>query len=161
MALIQSNETRLQALAREPDPDTPKDLLHVRATARPLFFRSDDPETPLGGVGTCFVVAYRGQIFVITANHLIKETHSQNVMVFPFDGAKRPMKLSNGYRSEQSTNDDPSDYDIIMYKATLNALPGRKLQRSTRDTVGRTLIVSLDGHQLHRAVLFVRVPKGN
>ena len=122
--MTQSNETRLQALACEPDPDTPKDLLHVRATARPLFFSSDDPGIPFGGVGTCFVVAYCGQIFVITANHLIKETHSKNVMVFPFDGAERPMKLSNGYRSEHSTDDDPSDYDIIIYKATLNALPG-------------------------------------
>ncbi|OAH97334.1 hypothetical protein A1353_23190 [Methylomonas methanica] len=53
----------------EPTPD----LKRLRYCARPMVFETGVPETPLSVAGTAFIVAFRNNLLVLTAKHVVGE----------------------------------------------------------------------------------------
>ena len=101
----------------ETDEDGYSPLHNARAAARPLLFRTGIAEVPVGICGTTFLVGRKGRVFLITAAHLIRDAHSEIVLVFPCDGSQTPLTLSNGF--SVGLGDGHSDeYDVIVYEIT-------------------------------------------
>lgn len=108
-----------------PSSNPPSGIRLLRATARPLMFRSGAPAAPIATCGTCFLVGYRSRVFVITAAHLVWEMDSRSVLISPTDGSSDWLPLSNGYRLIGESEADPNEYDVIAYEVSLQGLPSR------------------------------------
>lgn len=108
----------------------PSAISLIRATARPLMFRTGVQEAPITTWGTCFLVGYKTRFFVLTAAHLIGDAHSGSVLISPSDGSTDWLPLSNGYRLIGHSEEDPSDYDVIAYEVFRKDLPSRVMSKS-------------------------------
>jgi hypothetical protein len=115
-------------------------LAKIRAAVRPLVIDTGIPETPLGLWGTCFLAMHNGQLFAVTAAHLVKGNHSGEVRILGSDDSNRRIPLSAGIGVLSDPTDD--DVDVIVYPATLVGLSRREVRHAH--------IINLDVPELRR-----------
>jgi hypothetical protein len=109
----------------------------LREVSRVLLIRSGIADAPLGIWGTCFVVGYKGRLFVVTAEHLVRENHSTEIIVIPSERSSRSFPLANGI--VVSPFDEPGSVDVIVYPTTMAGLDRASLQQ------GRILVLDKPG----------------
>lgn len=103
------------------------ELIGLRLVSRPLHFHTDIPEAPVSTWGSCFLVGFRGRVFVVTAAHLIKNLDSSFVAVFPHSEATKALRLRNGFKWQRGRMDE---YDLIVYEVVLEYLSAEDRARS-------------------------------
>lgn len=94
-------------------------MRNIRATARPLLFRTGNADTPISTWGTCFLVGRGGRYFAVTAEHLVKKAHSSSVVILPCPKAEKPLSLSRGFTWAE---DSSGAYDAIAYEVSVTNL---------------------------------------
>jgi len=102
-------------------------LRNIRSTVRPLLFSTGISATPISTWGTCFLIGKNRRVFVVTANHLVGDIRSTDVVVQPFDGSSNRLRLRNGFRWQ---TDEAGEYDVIVYEVGLSALPKSDFKHS-------------------------------
>jgi hypothetical protein len=61
--------------------------------ARVLYFENESDEFPYSSGGSCFLASYRGDLFVITADHVLKDRSPDDVCVFARRGEREFLPL--------------------------------------------------------------------
>ena len=108
-------------------PDSP--LMPLRACARPVVFETGLSTTPFSMAGTAFLVGFDRKIFIVTARHVVREHPPDRLLIFPTDGAPKPLTISQWWRIEDE-EDEPDDSDLLLIQATVKGLSSALRRRS-------------------------------
>ncbi|HSH92781.1 MAG TPA: hypothetical protein VK968_01410 [Roseimicrobium sp.] len=111
-----------------------EEIRKYRAAVRPLVLDTGVEQYPIGLCGACFMAVSHGQLFLVTARHLVEGLHNGQVRCLPTDKSMRRLPLSRGVGT--ITDDVADDVDAIVYPASVVGL--------SKKTVRAASVLNLD-----------------
>jgi hypothetical protein len=105
------------------------ELDKIRQCARPVIFATDVAEYPFSIGGTAFLVGFGGNVFIITAKHVVRSYPPEKLVVYPSDKSNKHIRISNWWNvCEETGNTECSD--IIICKADLGLISKKDRKNS-------------------------------
>lgn len=102
-------------------------LANLLECSRPLLFKNEDQDFPYSCGGTCFLVRYRGAVFVITTRHCLRDREIQKTLIGADAGTRdflpfRRFHVIDPLEGEE--NDDWRDLAFFEVASTMLAAAG-------------------------------------
>ena len=73
----------------------PAAMQRLAASVQPMVFETGAPAAPYSTIGTAFYVGCGGRTFAVTARHTLRPDSLHPVCLFPADGSRRLLPLTN------------------------------------------------------------------
>lgn len=88
-------------------------LDNFRSFVRPVIFATGVAEAPCSTLGTAFLVKYRDSLYLLTAQHVLRDFPIDGLLIFGSDDSKQPLPLAKYFLVPKHADDDMSDLAII------------------------------------------------
>lgn len=115
------------------------DLDDIRQVPRPVFLETGDDDYPLRRTGSCFLVAFHGDVWIVTAKHVLQGHSPSELKILRSDEWRKPEFFELGETLEPSDPRDPEDTaweDVIVVRVV--------------EPAGDVMVVDLDTTALAR-----------
>jgi hypothetical protein len=99
-----------------------KTYLHrLRQCVRPVVFITGIDEAPYGMKGTAFIVGHSGRVFVVTAEHVVRNLPIESIAIFPHK-SRTPFVFGDGCKFDSGGDEDTDQYDWAIVEANAKRL---------------------------------------
>lgn len=105
--------------------------------ANPILFKTGFEESPYTGIGTGFLAKLGNYVFLVTARHVIKGCHPNNLCVFPNLETDEFIPFSDAFRVANPDPEDGDFSDIVLCKIDLEKLKLMERSSMTAIDLGR------------------------
>lgn len=97
-------------------------LDRLRRCTRPVVFETEIDRFACSTAGTAFIVAFEQSLFVVTAEHVVKDWPIEKVLVYPSWTSPYTFRYLNWWRVETIPEDHEAS-DLLIIKVDFNDIP--------------------------------------